>query len=196
MKNMKRLLQAAALGFAITSYAPAHAGGVLKLGFDSASEIEFKSNTSPSSTVTFDVDSGFNLAFELHGAWDNVDFGVGVEFQNWRNLTNHPAGDSYIQFIQVYLTMRLRPKVETNFVPYLAFQGGMAIFRGDDNITGNGTVDTAAGAHFAVGFGAIMAKSIMLEMMVSRDTGSLERNGSTVSDVSYSKVSFSFGVYF
>lgn len=195
MKNMKRVLQAAALGFAMTWYVPAHAGGTLKVGFDSASEIEF-SSTSPSATTTFQVSSGFNIAFELHGAWDNVDFGIGAEIQNWRTLTDHPAGDVQVQFIPIYLTMRLRPKLEDKMLPYLVLQAGMAVFRADDTLTGNGFFDTRAGGHFGLGVGAILGKGFLLEMLVTRDTGSFERNGNTVVDVAYSKVSFNLGAYY
>ena len=196
MKNTRQLLQAATLGLAVLACTPAQAGGVLKLGFDSASEIEFTSNTSPARTTTFDVASGFNIAFEFHGAWESMDLGIGMELQNWRNLENHPLGDTYVQFIPVYLSMRLRPKLEDKMVPYLAIQAGMALFRADDNVTGNGFLDTRAGGHLGFGGGVILGKSFLLEMMVSRETGSLERNGTTVSDVVYSKVSFNFGAYF
>ena len=196
MNNTRKLLQAAALAFAVLACTPAHAGGILRLGFDSASEIEF-SNSSTSRTLTFDVDSGFSGAFELHGAWDNLDLGVGIEIQSWRSLSNHPLGDTYVQFIPVYLTMRLRPQLDSsNVIPYLSLQAGMAMFRADDNITGNGFLEPRAGAHFGVGGGVILGKDFLLELMITRDTGSLERNGTTVSDVAYSKVTFGFGIYF
>lgn len=192
---MKHVLQAAALGLALICFDHARAGGVVKFGFDAPSEIEF-STTSPSARTTFDVDSGLNLALELHGAWENVDFGIGAEIQSWRTLSNHAAGGVQFQFIPIYLTMRLRPKLDNNFVPYIALQAGVAIFRADDTLTLNGSLDTRAGAHFGLGVGAILGKAFVLELMVSRETGSFERNGTTVVDVAYPRMSFNLGAYF
>lgn len=195
MKHTMRLLQAATLGFAVLACTPAQAGGVLKVGFDAPSEVEF-STTSPSSRTTFDVDGGMNIAFELHGASDTLDFGLGVEFQSWRMLSNHAAGDVQFQFIPIYLSMRARPKLDDKVAPYLALQLGMAVFRADDTLTLNGQLDTRAGLHFGFGVGAIFGKDLLLELLYTYDTGSFERRGTNVMDVAYSKLSFNFGVYF
>lgn len=189
------ILGAAVLCISILSATSAHAGGVLKLGFDSASQIEI-TGTGTTSRGTFDVDSGLSMAFELHGTFgDNVDIGVGIELQSYRNLTNYPLGDAYIRFIPIYLSMRVHPKVN-GFTPYLSFQVGMAIFNADENITGNGFFTTTNGSHLAIGGGFIMGKNFFIELMASTDTGGLERNGTQVIDVSYSKVTLGFGLYF
>ena len=174
------------------------AGGTLKLGFDSAGTVNFKDSNGTATTKDYDVNSGMSLAMEGFGtAGNSVDFGVGIELQTYREvmMTSGVSGGSF-QFVPIYFLMRLHPEM-SDFTPYLAVQAGFAIFNADDKFKGyNSSVTTAPGGHFAFGFGAVMNKSFLMELLVSNDTGAVQLNGKSVVDVSYTKTTFSIGVNF
>lgn len=147
-----------------------------------------------SASETYDADGGVSIAFEGHGAMGpNVDIGGGIEFQSYRELTQSTRGGSF-QFVPIYLLMRLHPEM-SDITPYLAMQLGFSIFNADDKFTG-GTLTTTPGGHFGFGVGVILDKNFLMEFMATVDSGGLQYNGEDVIDVSYSKVTFSIGVYF
>ena len=174
------------------------AGGTLKLGIDSAGTVNFKDSNGTTTTKDYDVNSGMSIAMEGFGtAGNSVDFGGGIEFQTYREvkLASGASGGS-IQFVPIYLLMRLHPEM-SDFTPYLALQLGFSIFNADDKFKGySSSVTTAPGGHFGFGIGAVMNKSFLLELLVSNDTGVVQVNGKNMVDVSYTKTIFSIGVNF
>ena len=175
----------------------AFAGGTLKLGLDSAGTVNFKDSNGTATTRDYDVNSGMSIAMEGFGtAGNSVDFGVGIEFHSYREVTYRGVSGGSIQFVPIYLMMRLHPEM-SDFTPYLALQAGFSIFNADDKFKGyNSSVTTAPGGHFAFGIGAVMNKSFLLELLVSNDTGVVQVNGRDAVDVSYTKTTFSIGVNF
>lgn len=182
-----------AVGILVVFSGSAMAEGVLKLGFDSAGTMEVTA-TGTTLSETYDANSGVSIAFEGHGAMGaNVDIGGGIEFQSYRELTQYPGGGSF-QFVPIYLLMRLHPEM-SDMTPYVAMQLGFSIFNADDKFTG-GTLTTTPGGHFGFGAGVILDKNFLMELMATVDTGGLQYNSEDVLDVSYSKVTFSIGIYF
>jgi hypothetical protein len=183
-----------AAGISVLFSGSAMAGGVLKLGFDSAGSMEV-TGSGTTLTKTYDANSGVSLAFEGHGAFGaNVDLGGGIEFQSYRELTLYPGGGSF-QFVPIYLLMRLHPEM-SDITPYLAMQLGFSIFNADSKFTGNGFYTTKPGSHGGIGAGVILDKNFLMELMATVDTGGLQHNNVQVLDVSYSKVTLSIGLYF
>ncbi len=169
-----------------------YAGGVLKVGIDSAGQhIATLSGTSTS--VTDDVNNSVSIAFETHTeSSKNLDYGLGIEFQAPRELTQYP-GQGMFNFIPIYGLMRLHPEM-SDLTPYLTIQLGFAIFNGDQDYKGSSTL--TPGGHVGIGAGVIMDKNFLFEILATVDSGSVESGGVTVLDVQYSKVTFSIGSYF
>ncbi len=183
-----------AVGILVLFSGSAVAEGVLKLGFDSAGQMEV-TGSGTTQSKTYDANSGVSLAFEGHGAFGtNVDFGGGIEFQSYRELTKFPGGGSF-QFVPIYLLMRLHPEM-SDITPYLAMQLGFSIFNADTKFTGNGFFTTTPGGHFGLGVGVILDKNFLMEIMSTVDTGGLQHNNVQVLDVTYSKVTLGIGLYF
>lgn len=183
-----------AAGISVLFSGSAMAGGVLKLGFDSAGQMKV-TGSGTTLSETYDANSGVSLAFEGHGAFgQNFDLGGGIEFQSYRELTLYPGGGSF-QFVPIYMLMRLHPAM-SDITPYLAMQLGFSIFNADNKFTSNGFYTTTPGGHFGLGVGVILDKNFLMELMSTVDTGGVQHNNAQVFDVTYSKVTLGIGLYF
>jgi hypothetical protein len=165
-----------------------YAGAVLKLGIDSGGQ---HTVTVSGVSATTDVNDGASIAFETYSESNkNLDFGLGIEFQAPREQTLYPG---MFNFIPIYGLMRLHPEM-SDLTPYLTMQLGFAIFNGDVDYKGSATL--IPGGHAGIGGGVIMDKNFQFEILATVDSGSVELGGVTVSDVQYSKVTFSIGFSF
>jgi len=174
-----------------------HAAGVIKIGYDGTGQADI-TNGATGVSNTYDLGRGASAAVE--GQWavnENVDLGVGLGIQSYRQLTNYPVAGAF-RFAPIYAKLQAHPEPRIGHLqPYLNLEAGYALFRADSALTGNGFYSHRDGTHLGIGGGLLFGKSgVFLEVMATRDTGGLDRNGVHVLDVTYNKTTVALGIKF
>jgi hypothetical protein len=162
-------------------------GVLLKLGYDAPGTHRVEGGGLDGST---DVESGGFIAGELYATISpRVELGAGGEIQFPRSQQDF-TGD--FGFIPIYLVARLFPVVGP-VSPYVTGRIGAALFFGDDDYTGSGTLEP--GGHLGVGAGLLIQQRLQVEALFSVNTGVYELGGTSF-DIIYSKLGISVGYLF
>tara|TARA_B100002003_G_scaffold221301_1_gene224242 strand:+ start:414 stop:971 length:558 start_codon:yes stop_codon:yes gene_type:complete len=143
-----------------------------------------------------DTKMGITLGYDhALGSWNNINYGVGVEYQLNRGLDIQGAVgyEPKFGFTSIYLFDRYN----INPTMYVGTKLGYAIsFNGNDDLTREGA-DLSGGLMWSFGFGYSINDQMIVESGYASnagtsEVGSVEEENINKSDITYTRVYFAF----
>lgn len=182
---MKKLLVVVSLSLALvlalSSFAMADS--VIKAGYDFSGNVKGSNNVD----TERDTDAGATLGYEYLFPQDQLEYGIGVQYQFERTVkdTNYK-----FNFIPVYGVLNYKFPVEGDVKPYVTARLGYNFLTANDDF--KNAHDTLGGLYYGAGFGVNISRQFIVEALYSENKGSLDGGN----DITNHQISLNVGYKF